>query len=86
MTHRLDIAAVAERQFAKIERESQRKLRAAIEMLAECPRPRGCRKLIGYQDVYRIRVGRYRVIYSVDDAKVIVLILKLGHRRAVYRR
>lgn len=86
MTYRLEIAAIAKRQFKKLPDDAQGKLRAAIEDLARCPRPRGSRKLIGYQDVYRIRAGRYRVIYSVDEEKVIVLILKLGHRRGVYRR
>ncbi len=86
MTYRLEIAAIAKRQFKKLPEDIQRRLRAKIEDLARCPRPRGSRKLIGYPDVHRIRAGRYRVIYSVDDEKVIVLILKPGHRRGVYRR
>ncbi len=86
MTYRLEIAAIAKRQFKQLPDDVQSRLRAKIESLASCPRPHGSRKLIGYQDVYRIRAGRYRVIYSVDDEKVIVLILKLGHRRGVYRR
>jgi len=86
VSYRLEIAAIAKRQFKKLPDDVQRKLRAKLEDLASCPRPRGSRKLIGYQDVYRIRAGRYRVLYSVDEEKVIVLILKLGHRRGVYRR
>ncbi len=80
------MAAIAERQLKKLPREVQQRLRGRIDELADQPRPLGCRKLVGYQDVYRIRVGLYRVIYSVDDEKVIVIILKLGHRRGVYRR
>ncbi|NKB87086.1 MAG: type II toxin-antitoxin system RelE/ParE family toxin [Acidobacteria bacterium] len=86
MIYRLEIARIAERYFDRLERATQQRLRAAIEELTEEPRPRGCRKLQGYDDAYRIRVGRYRVIYSVDDQEVIVLIVKLGHRRAVYRK
>ena len=86
MTYRLEMAAIAERQLKKLPRETQRRLAARIDGLADRPRPLGCRKLVGYQDVYRTRVGRYRVIYSVDDEKDIVIILKLGHRRGVYRR
>ncbi len=56
-----------------------------ILTLAENPRPRGCRKLQGYDDVYRIRAGRFRVLYSVSDSKVIVVVLKIGHRREAYR-
>lgn len=80
------MAAIAERQLKKLPREVQQRLRGRIDELADQPMPLGCRKLVGYQDVYRIRVGLYRVIYSVDDEKVIVIILKLGHRRGVYRR
>ena len=54
--------------------------------LADDPYPRGARKLLGYDDVFRIRVGRYRVLYSVSEATVIVVVLKIGHRRDVYQR
>jgi len=49
------------------------------------PRPRGTRKLAGHDDLLRIRVGTYRVIYSVVAKRLVVLILKVGHRRDVYR-
>ena len=48
------------------------------------PVPPGCRKLAGTSDRYRIRVGDYRMVYSVDDGKVTVLVLAIGHRREVY--
>lgn len=54
--------------------------------LADDPYPRGARKLLGFDDVFRIRVGRYRVLYSVSKATVIVVVLKIGHRRDVYQR
>ena len=54
--------------------------------LATDPYPRGTRKLLGYDDVFRIRIGQYRVLYSVSEATVIVVVLKIGHRRDVYRR
>ncbi len=60
------------------------RLDAAIEYLAADPRPHGCRKLAGTSDRYRIRVGDYRIIYRVDDGKVTVLVLLIGHRREVY--
>jgi hypothetical protein len=47
--------------------------------------PRGSRKLQGFDDLFRIRVGTYRVIYSVEEARLLVLLLKLGHRKDVYR-
>ena len=58
---------------------------AAILALGDEPHPRGSRKLTGYDDVFRIRVGRFRVIYSVARRKLIVIILKIGQRKDVYR-
>ncbi len=60
------------------------RLDETIESLATEPRPPGCRKLVGASDHYRLRVGNYRIIYRVDDGKVTVLVLLLGHRREVY--
>lgn len=55
-----------------------------IESLAEDPRPAGCEKLSG-QDRYRIRQGSCRIIYEIVDARLIVLVIKVGHRRDIYR-
>jgi mRNA interferase RelE/StbE len=60
------------------------RLDQAIESLATDPRPPGCRKLAGTSDRYRTRIGDYRIIYRVDDGKVTVLVLLIGHRREVY--
>jgi mRNA interferase RelE/StbE len=62
------------------------RLDEAIGSLATDPRPPGCRKLAGTSDRYRIRVGEYRIVYRVDDGKVTVLVLLIGHRREVYDR
>jgi mRNA interferase RelE/StbE len=56
-----------------------------IQALAETPRPRGSQKLAGDQERYRIRQGAYRVVYSVNDEARVVEIVKIGHRREVYR-
>ena len=60
------------------------RLDEAIEFLGDDPRPPGCRKLAGTTDRYRVRVGDYRIIYRIDDGKVTVLVLVIGHRREVY--
>ncbi|MFM8720148.1 MAG: type II toxin-antitoxin system RelE family toxin [Chthoniobacterales bacterium] len=60
------------------------RLDEAIESLANEPRPPGCRKLAGTSDRYRIRIGDYRIVYRIDDGKVTVLVLVIGHRREVY--
>lgn len=84
-TYEVQISRSAERQLAKLDGDTQRRVAAAMRSLAREPRPRGCRKLIGYDDVYRIRVGRYRLLYSVSHETVVIVILKVGHRRDVYR-
>jgi mRNA interferase RelE/StbE len=59
-----------------------RRLLKGIEALGDDPRPAGCQKLTG-RDLYRIRHGVYRVVYSVDDAAVVIEVIKVGHRREV---
>ncbi len=61
------------------------RLRAAIDALAEDARPSGCVKLANTPDLYRIRVGDYRIVYQLKDAALVVLVLSIGHRREVYR-
>lgn len=56
-----------------------------IESLAGNPRPNGSIKLSGKEDMYRIRVGDYRIIYEVQDKVLLILVLRVGHRRDVYR-
>ena len=63
----------------------RQKLVAKIQALASDPRPRGSEKLAGYSDRHRIRHGKYRVVYLIDDSSSTVTIFKVGHRREVYR-
>lgn len=55
-----------------------------MESLGENPRPAGCKKLKAYQDVWRIRVGDWRILYIVDDGTRLVSITRIAHRREVY--
>jgi mRNA interferase RelE/StbE len=82
----IEVSATAERQLKKLRRQDRIRVLRAISQLAGDPRPAGCRKLSGYDDVYRVRVGTYRVIYEIDGARIVVVVLKIGHRRDVYRR
>lgn len=61
------------------------RLDKAIDALAENPRPHGYRKLVGTHDDYRIRVGDYRIIYSIEDDRLVILIIDVGHRKDIYR-
>lgn len=73
----------------EIEAVSTKKERQAIvrriESLAEDPRGAGCEKLAGREDRYRVRQGRYRIIYSIEDEVLTVVVVKVGHRKDVYR-
>jgi mRNA interferase RelE/StbE len=57
-----------------------------LENLASNPRPSGCKKLRGGDDEWRIRVGDYRVVYTIDDAKLLVEVTRIRHRSDVYER
>ncbi len=65
-------------------KKDRQRIVAAILGLADDPHPPGCRKLSG-RNKYRIRCGDYRVVYSVEDVVLVVTIVKVGHRRDVYR-
>jgi len=57
-----------------------------IDLLADDPRPFGSEKLSGHKDRYRVRQGNYRILYSIEDGRLIVIVVKVGHRREVYDR
>ena len=84
-SYSVEISATAERQIRKLGAQDRIRVLRAIRDLATTPRPPGCRKLRGYQDVFRIRAGRFRVLYSVEDQRLVVIVLKVGDRRDVYR-
>ena len=84
--HRIIFAPRAERDFRALSREVQRRLKPRIDTLAHNPRPRGVKALSGEEGLLRLRVGDYGIIYQVEGHALTVLILKIGHRREVYRR
>jgi mRNA interferase RelE/StbE len=83
--YKIEISGTAEKQLKKLPRDDQRRVARAMVGLGDDPHPLGSRKLTGYDDVYRVRVGMYRVIYSVSGRQLVVIILKIGHRKDVYR-
>lgn len=82
---RLEISRTAEKQLRELPAPAQRRIVKAVLALPGDPHPQGARKLSGHDDVFRIRVGVYRVIYSVADEVLVVIVLKIGHRKDVYR-
>jgi mRNA interferase RelE/StbE len=83
--YRIEVSTTAERQLKKIQREDVVRILRSISLLAGEPHPSGSRKLSGYENIYRIRIGNYRVIYEIDGKRILVVILKIGHRRDIYR-
>jgi mRNA interferase RelE/StbE len=68
------------------QRQDRQRIVKRISALASEPRPAGCEKLAGAEGRYRVRQGQFRIVYSVDDVARSVEIVKVGHRREVYRR
>jgi mRNA interferase RelE/StbE len=82
----LIIRASAEKELARSgSKADRRRLITKISALADDPRPPGCEKLSGERDLYRVRQGDYRIVYSIADRILTVEIIKIGHRREVYR-
>jgi len=82
----IEFTSSAEKELDALPRKGQARVLRAIIALADDPRPQGCRKLTGRDDAYRIRVGVYRVVYVIEDDKLVVLVVRVGHRKEVYRR
>ncbi len=83
-SYRLTIKPSAAKELEDLPRRDRSRIVRRITQLATDPRPPGCEKLSGY-DQYRVRQGRLRVVYSIDDAASSVLVVKIGHRRDIYR-
>jgi mRNA interferase RelE/StbE len=84
-TYRIEVSATAERQLRKLPGTDQVRVIRVIQALSTEPRPPGCRKLAGHDDVFRVRIGRYRVLYSIEDRRLVIIVLKVGDRKDVYR-
>lgn len=68
----------------KVPKTHLKKILSRIEKLKDDPRPIGCEKLTG-QELYRVRHGKYRIIYSIQDNELTIWVIKVGHRSRVYR-
>lgn len=86
MTYRIELSPAAVRQLRKLDNNARRRIQAAIELLADQPRPAGAKKLVGGDGEWRVRTGDYRIVYEIRDDVLLVLVLAVGHRREIYRR
>ena len=86
MTYQVQVAPAALRQLRKLDPTARRRVQAAIELLAEQPRPSGGKKLVGGDGEWRVRTGDHRIVYEIHDAVLLVLVVAAGHRRDIDQR
>jgi mRNA interferase RelE/StbE len=83
--YRIELRPAARRALAKLDPSVQPRIRGAIALLGQDPRPPASRRLQGRPE-YRVRVGDYRIIYAIEDGVLLVIVITLGHRREIYDR
>ena len=86
MTYEVTLAPVAARQLRKLDPHVRRRVQAAIELLADDPRPPTATRLVGGAGEWRVRTGGYRIIYEIEEDRLLVLVLSIGQRREIYQR
>ena len=84
-SYKIEFSRSAERDLRRLDRKVLHRVLAAIDGLADNPRPPGVKKLAGSEHTYRVRVGDYRVIYGLEDRALVVLVVRIRHRGEVYR-
>lgn len=85
MSYQIEFVPSAATALRGIPDKLRAQLEKKIDQLAVNPRPPGCEKLSGLEGLYRIRSGDYRAVYQIQDKKLLVLIVKIGHRKEIYR-
>ena len=85
MSYRLEFKPTARKSLAKIPTVHADRIRKALDLLGENPLPPGNRKIVGSEAKYRIRIGDYRVIYEIKDNQLVIFIIRIAHRKDIYR-
>lgn len=83
--YRIEFTTQARTRFAKLPVDARRRLAPHIDALSVDPRPTQAKRLAAGDDLFRLRVGPYRIVYAIEDDVLVVLVVKVGHRRDVYR-
>ncbi|MFC5804938.1 type II toxin-antitoxin system RelE family toxin [Streptomyces formicae] len=88
MKYAFEFTAAARRQLRSIDRTTALRILHALSRLGDDPYrdDADVKKLAGHDDLYRLRVGAYRIAYTIDDGKLVILVVEVGHRREIYRR
>lgn len=82
----VDFTTGAAKEIRKLDTGARKRILASIAELGTDPRPKGCKKLTGEQSAWRIRIGDYRVLYEIQDNVLTVTVVRVAHRREVYKR
>jgi mRNA interferase RelE/StbE len=85
VAYQVELTPSARRQFRRLTPDVRKRLAPVIDRLADAPRPPGAVKLSGSEHRYRPRVGDYRILYELYDDRLVVTVVRVGHRREVYR-
>lgn len=86
MTYSITLAPSAARQLRKFDPHVRRRIQAVLELLSIEPRPPAATQLVGGSGEWRVRTGSYRIVYEIHDHELVVLALRMGHRREIYDR
>jgi mRNA interferase RelE/StbE len=86
LAYRVEFTPRAARDFKSLDGSVRGRITQRIDSLANNPYPSGIKKIEGEEELYRLRVGDYRILYQVKKQRLLVLIVRMGHRRDVYRR
>ena len=86
MTYSVQIKPAAQRQIKKLPLDIQAQIIQKLAELELDPRPINVQKLSGEENAYRVRVGDYRIVYEIYDQVLLVIVVKVGNRREIYRR
>ena len=85
--HEIVFELAAAKTLAQLPRDAQLRIQAVVEILARTPRPPAARKLVGTsRSLWRVRSGDYRVVYEINDGKLLILVIAVGNRRDIYSR
>jgi mRNA interferase RelE/StbE len=85
MAYKIEFMQTAATALASLPRNVQERINVKITALTENPHPRDAKILRGKHKLYRIRVGDYRIIYQIEHHRLVILIVKIGHRKNIYR-
>ncbi|HEY4187645.1 MAG TPA: type II toxin-antitoxin system RelE/ParE family toxin [Polyangia bacterium] len=83
--YRVRTSPDADKQLARLDGSIRVRIAQKIDALAENPRPPGCKKLKGDHNLWRVRAGDYRIVFSIHEDVLLVVVIRIAHRRDVYR-